>query len=588
MWEAKLIPILMVLPLVSALSLIPPIRALDRRNMVWSISLGTSLFSFLVSVFLAIRFWMAGTPESFEGTIEWLPALGLSFSYGLNSISLWLILLTTFLMPIVVLASLIEVTHDYRQFHFWLQVLEAALIGTFISRDLVLFYVCFEFTLIPLYFLIGLFGHHERYRAATMLFLYTFAASLFTLAAAIYVAWHHYDATGVWSFKLVDLYSTAGGMSFTEQCWVFAGFLAGFGVKMPLWPVHTWLPLAHTEAPTAGSVDLAGLVLKLGPYGLLVLAFPMAPQAAIAFAPWIGVVAVIGILYAALCCWVQRDAKKLVAYSSVSHMGFCALGLFAFDAQAIGAVGAVAYMINHGLATGALFLCLGMLYDRFHTRELDAMSGLIKIMPIWGGFMIFFVLASVGLPGLNGFVGEFLTLMGTFASGGTLGIAYAAAGAGGLILGAIYLLYMLGKMVWGPLKLPSWHESPEHGIARVHRHDLSWREVGVLAPIAVVCLFLGIYPAPMLDSLEGPVTRYIEQPMLVLEEKMRQQDQEVQTVEVQSGPTQEPLSDAAPPRRRPSEARALNVQKAAQAAPRVTTDASIAIPVGVAGEVLRD
>ena len=219
MWEASLIPILMLLPLVSALLLIPPIRALDKRNVVWGVSLGTSLVSFVFSVFLAIRFWASGgVPEEFSGEVHWLPALGLSFSYGLNSISLWLVLLTTFLMPIVVLASLIEVTHDYRQFHTWLQVLEAALIGTFISRDLVLFYVCFEFTLIPLYFLIGLFGHHERYRAATMLFLYTFTASLFTLAAALYVAWHHSTLNdGVWSFKLADLYTSAAQMSLDRK-----------------------------------------------------------------------------------------------------------------------------------------------------------------------------------------------------------------------------------------------------------------------------------------------------------------------------------------------------------------------------------
>jgi len=535
-WQATLIPLLVLMPVLSALSLIPPIRKLDKRNVVWGVSLGTSTLSFVLSLILAFAYWGGDDPSKFQGTIDWLPAIGLSFSYGINSISLWLILLTTFLMPLVVLASLIEVTHDYRQFHFWLQVLEAALIGTFISQDLILFYVCFEFTLIPLYFLVGMFGHTHRFRAATMLFLYTFSASVLTLAGAMYVAWFHYQDQGFWSFHLADLYAVAPKMSFTEQCWVFAAFLAGFGVKMPLWPVHTWLPLAHTEAPTAGSVDLAGLVLKLGPYGLLILAFPMAPEAAVAFAPWIGVLAVIGIVYAALCCWVQKDAKKLVAYSSVSHMGFCALGLFAFDDQLIGPTGAVAYMINHGLATGALFLCLGMLYDRFHTRQLDAMSGLMKIMPVWASFFVFFVLASVGLPGLNGFVGEFLTLMGTFASGSTLGVAYGAVAATGLIFGAIYLLHMVGKIVWGPLKLPQWHDSEEHGVARVHKHDLSWREVGVLTPIAMLCLVLGLYPAPMLDSLQEPIERYVAGPRAVIVEKELAKQENQPTVELADHP----------------------------------------------------
>jgi NADH-quinone oxidoreductase subunit M len=504
-----IIPLQFFLPILFAIGLLLPFKALGTRRGAWLYSACTSTLSFTMSLLLVVFFDWSEPGMQLAGQFTWVETFNLHFAWGVDSISLWLILLTTFLMPIVVLGSLIEVSHDMRQFHFWLHILEAALIGTFIARDILLFYVCFEFSLIPLFFLIGVFGHSNRLRAAGVFFLYTFTGSLLTLAGVLYVVWYGAQTNGVWTFNIVELYAIGQSMPIQHQVVVFLAMLAGFGVKTPLFPFHTWLPLAHTEAPTAGSVDLAGLVLKLGPYGLLRLAIPMLPAAAVLVAPWVGGLAVIGIIYAALICWVQKDAKKLIAYSSVSHMGFCILGLFAFDAERIGVTGAVVYMISHGLATGGLFVCLGMLYDRFETREIRRLSGLAKPMPVWAAFFCLFVFASVGLPGLNGFVGEFLTLMGTFQSpDSVLGIAFAVPAALGVILAAIYLLYLVGLIVFGTPSLPrdakNYSEFHETGIDPHHDHDLSRREILTVAPLAIACIAIGLMPHPLLQSLQGP------------------------------------------------------------------------------------
>ena len=539
------IPFQLILPAFFALGLLLPFKFLGTRKGAWLYSATTSTISFGFSLYVAVGFnWANPGQLDYVGTIPWVPGFGLEFSYGMDSMSLWLVLLTTFLMPIVVLGSLVEVKGDMRTFHFWLHILEAALIGTFIARDIIFFYVCFEFTLIPLFFLIGIFGHGEKLKAAKVFFYYTFTASLLTMAGVLYVAWFNTtldpsavgleqvyasididkpgdytgsatdyalaNYAGQWTFNIKALWAAGRMMPLGQQLLVMLALLAGFGVKTPLFPFHTWLPLAHTEAPTAGSVDLAGLVLKLGPYGLLRLGIPMLPLAVLAVAPYVGAIAVIGVVYAALVCWVQRDAKKLIAYSSVSHMGFCILGLFAFDRGNIGATGAMIYMISHGLATGGMFLCIGMLYDRFKTREIERMSGLAKIMPLWAFFFCVFVFASVGLPGLNGFVGEFLTMLGTFNSRTYLGAPilgpwYAVIAGTGVILAAIYLLYLVGKIVFGPVLLPHWEDTGETGIGGKHKHDLSYREAITVAPLAVACLVIGLFPFPILRSLEPSV-----------------------------------------------------------------------------------
>ena len=491
---------MLVLPLFGGIALL---RVGGRQaNAVRNGALALSLITLLVSVLMGLTLARGGDlARSFNCRFDWIAGFGLSMQLGLDPISLWLVLLTTFLTPIVVLSTFSDIKERVREFYMWMLVLEAAMLGVFVARDLITFYLCFEFTLIPLYFLIGIYGGPKRLKAAKVFFLYTFTGSMLTFAGVLYVAWWHFDTIGRWTFDIAPLIAAAAEMSPTQQTWVLLAMLAGFAVKVPLFPVHTWLPLAHTEAPTAGSVILAGVLLKLGTYAILRLAIPMAPLAVVQLTPVIGTLAVIGILYTALICWVQKDIKRLIAYSSVSHLGFCILGMFALNA--IGVSGSILYMVNHGLSTGALFLCVGMIYERLHERDMDKIRGLGKVMPIWASFMVFFCLASVGLPGLNGFVGEFLTLMGAFIATDRLGPGFAVAAGFGMILTAIYILYMVGKVVFGKLKLP------EAATAHGPISDLNVREIVVLLPVAVACLVLGLYPKPVLDSVQPSVRALI-------------------------------------------------------------------------------
>lgn len=443
---------------------------------------------------------------------------GLTMSLAVDSVSMLLILLTGILAPLCVFGSFAAIRTRPKTYYAWLMALQAPIVGAFAARDIVTFYVSFEFTLAPLFVLIMLFGSTNRRKAAIKFFLYTFTGSLLTLAGLIYVMWFNatrvdptaYLGAGEWSFMIPTLQQAAARMGGGQQAWVFAALMAGFAVKTPMFPVHTWLPLAHTEAPTAGSVVLAGVLLKLGTYGLFRFVLPFVPFAVVEHAPLIAVLAIIGILYAGLICWVQRDVKKLVAYSSVSHLGFCVLALFALNP--VGQAGSVLYMINHGLSTGALFFCIGFMYDRLHTRSMDELGGLAKSMPIWAFFMVFFSMASVGLPGLNGFVSEIMCVMAAFQSGATWGVGgtagplgpwFAAVAGVGMIVGAIYLLYMVGSVVWGPPKSPHDHHHHDHDEGDLPT-DLTAREVTILATLAFLCLWLGLYPKPVLRALEAP------------------------------------------------------------------------------------
>ena len=514
--------LMMVLPLLA----IAGVVIAPARQAKWIALLGTSA-AFAVSILLALQFehWGDGgfeTWKSVEGvasvnSVPWLAKFGISLSVGADTVALMLILLTTLLMPLCVLGSFTAVADRVKEYYGWLLAIEAAMLGVFLARDVIFFYVCFEFTLVPMYFLIAIYGGENRAKACTKFFLYTFTGSVITLAGVLYVAWRYFDQSGMWSFDIATLVSFATnpefGLAATEQAWVLLALLAGFAVKVPLFPVHTWLPLAHTEAPTAGSVILAGVLLKLGTYGLFRFVLPLVPEAVVAYAPAIAILSIIGILYAALICWVQTDIKKLVAYSSVSHLGFCVLGLFALNP--LGLQGSVLYMINHGLSTGALFFLIGMIYERYHTRDMDQLGGLAKTMPVWAFFMIFFVLASVGLPGLNGFVSEILCLVGAFTASpdaadypGVLGPWYAAVAGLGMIFAAMYLLIMVGKVVFGAPKAPSGHAS-HAGDHAVLPTDLSLREIGVLVPLAVLCLVLGFYPRIVTEPLEGSIEQTI-------------------------------------------------------------------------------
>jgi len=541
------------LPLMVAVALLGglvgmPVFTASRDSAVKAAALVVSTAVFILSLFMLAAFDFSLAPTTttpYQLTISWnwIERLGVSLGFGVDSVSLWLVMLTTFLFPLAILGSFgDDLRGRAKEFYVWLLVLEAALIGVFTATDVVLFYVFFELTLVPLFFLIGIFGSGNRRYAALKFFIFTLAGSVFTLAAILYVAYFNASQTGVWTFSIPQLLEAGQALTrvdvtldipawlswlplvpdvieTTAQHMVLAGLFVGFAVKVPLFPVHTWLPLAHTEAPTAGSVVLAGVLLKLGSYGLFRFALPMTPVAVVDWAPFVAVICIIGILYTALICWVQSDLKKLVAYSSVSHMGFCILGLFALNMAGVG--GSVMYMINHGLSTGALFLCVGMIYIRYPARAVDQMGGFGKRLPIWSTFFVFFALASVGLPGLNGFVGEFLTLLGAFTAGEVLGIGYAAVAALGLILGAIYILYMVGRVVFGPLNEPAEYADDVT--------DLSAREIAVLTPLAAACLVLGLYPTPMLRSFEPSIEKVTAAANEHLEQ--RQTNVELSTVE---------------------------------------------------------
>jgi NADH-quinone oxidoreductase subunit M len=423
--------------------------------------------------------------------------LRMELHLGLDGISVALIVLTTLLTVACVLISWESIKEREAEFYASMLVLETGLIGVFASFDIFLFYVFFELTLIPLFFMIAIWGGPQRKYAAVKFFLYTLAGSLITLVGLVSLILKVSAAGLTTPTSIPDLaaWLTQHPLSLPVQTSLFLALSTGFLVKVPVFPFHTWLPLAHVEAPTAGSVLLAGVLLKLGTYGFLRLCLPFFPAACVDVGlPLIGTLSVIGIVYGSLCALAQRDIKKLVAYSSVAHLGFCMLGLFALNTEGI--TGSVLQMINHGLSTGALFLLVGMVYERYHTRMLDDLGGLASRLPLIACAMVFISMSSIGLPGLNGFLGEVLALAGMFKQH----YVYAAIGATGVVLGAWYLLGMLQHAFFGPLKEP--HHHGEH-----HVGDMNLRELLSLAPIAALCLWIGVYPAPLLDLIRPDVER---------------------------------------------------------------------------------
>lgn len=433
----------------------------------------------------------------------WLPAAGIEFHLGIDGISLWLVVLTALLSVTAVLVSWEAIGERQRAYYALLLLLETGILGVFCALDVVLFYIFFEFTLIPLFFLIGIWGGAERRLAARKFFIYTLAGSVLTLLGLIYVVVvFHGQAThaglNVSAFSIPDLLDMERGVRLTssQQWWVFLALMAGFAIKVPLFPFHTWLPLAHVEAPTAGSVILAGVLLKIGTYGFLRFSMSLLPVASQRFLGLIAVLAVIGIIYGALVALAQGDIKKLVAYSSVSHLGFCMLGLFALNT--VGISGGVLQMVNHGLSTGALFALVGMLYERYHTREIRSMGGLARRMPVLTFFFVLITLSSIGLPGLNGFVGEFLVLVGMFQ----VNKMFAAVAAVGIILGAFYMLWLVQRIFFGPLREPHHEGGPVT--------DMNRREIAALAPIAAACLWIGLFPNFFLSRMEPAVQQVVQ------------------------------------------------------------------------------
>lgn len=539
-----LLPALLIIPLLGALG----IMLAPARQARW-VALAASTLAFIVAVIALFLFddWHTGG-FGLKAPINWMSRYGILTELSVDSVALLLVGLTALLVPLCVWGSFTAINDRLKEYYGWMMVLEAAMLGVFMAHDLVFFYVCFELTLLPMFFLIAIYGGANRGWASIKFFLFTFTGSIITLAGLIYIAWQQTVATGTpWTFDIYVLTDFAvESLSATQQSWVLLALLCGFAVKIPLFPVHTWLPLAHTEAPTAGSVILAAVLLKLGTYGLYRFVLPMVPEAVVQYAPAIAVLSIIGILYAALICWVQSDIKKLVAYSSVSHLGFCVLGLVALNP--LGAQGSVLYMLNHGLSTGALFFLVGMIYERYHTRDMSRMSGLARRMPVWAFFMVFFVLSSVGLPGLNGFVSEFLCLIGAFTSTtdaaeypGLLGPWYAAVAGIGMIFAAMYLLIMVGKVVFGPLKEPAVDEDEHHGPSLPA--DLTFREIAVLVPLAVLCLYIGLRPLSITDRIAGSIDQALAEYPTKVQEHLyaeREPDAAAEQLSGLAGPSMPP------------------------------------------------
>jgi len=456
-------------------------------NAIKSFALFASLLTFFVSLSI-LRGFDDGFPGfQFVESIPWIPQWGINYSLGIDGISLWLVLLTTLLTPVVILASWNTIQKHPKEYLVSFLIMEAAMVGVFVATDLILFYVFFELTLIPMYLIIGVWGGANRIYAAIKFFLFTIAGSLLMLFGIIYMGIQYQAATGRASFAVTDLYGIA--LTPYAQTLLFFAFALAFGIKVPLFPLHTWLPDAHVEAPTGGSIILAAVMLKMGTYGFLRFVLPYFPQASVRYASLLIALSVIGIIYGALVAWVQPDMKKLVAYSSVSHLGFCVLGIFAMNQTAI--EGSILQMVNHGLSTGALFLLVGVIYERRHTRLLADYGGLAKTMPVFATFFVIAVLSSVGLPGLNGFVGEFMILAGSFQSNPTATVIAAS----GVILAAIYLLWLVQKVFFGPITNEENRNVP----------DIAWNEIAALVPMVVLMVWIGVYPNTFLKKMEPSV-----------------------------------------------------------------------------------
>ena len=464
----------------------------DREPLVRNLAMAFSLATFAATLWLWWRFDPTSAEYQFVEQYSWIPAFGIQYLIGVDGISLFLLVLTGFLTPLALLSSWESVHKSVKNFSFFVLALETAMLGVFVSIDLFLFYVFWDAMLIPMYFLIGIWGYDRRVYAAVKFILYTMAGSVLMLIAIIGLAWSYAAVTGTPSFNLIDLYTLQ--LAPTTERWMFLAFALAFAIKVPLFPFHTWLPDAHVEAPTAGSIILAGVLLKMGTYGLLRFAFPLFPTAALYFAPWLGLLAVIGIIYGALVAMVQPDMKKLVAYSSVSHLGFVVLGLAAMNIQ--GVQGSVYQMLNHGVSTGGLFMIVGMLSDRRHTRLISEFGGLKEVMPRLVAAFLVITLASIALPLTNGFIGEFLILIGAWKWNTTM----AAFAATGVILSAVYMLWMFQRVNYGPLKNEKNAALP----------DLTPREWALMVPTVAMCLFMGVFPNVFLKPMEPSINKVID------------------------------------------------------------------------------
>ena len=475
----------------------------DNKNALRWTALATSLVTFGLSLWVLGMFDASNVGLQLVAQYNWITVAGWNIQYhlGIDGLSILLVLLTAFITPISILSTWTAVEERVKDFMLFFLLREIGMMGVFLAQDLFLFYIFWEFTLVPMYFLIGIWGGPRRIYSAIKFFLYTMAGSILMLLAILWL--------GIQggTFSVPELI-TKGGIPANIQWWLFLAFTAAFAIKVPMWPLHSWLPDAHVEAPTAGSVILAGVLLKMGTYGFVRFNLPLFPEAAVVAAPWIALFATIGIIYGAAVSYAQADVKKLVAYSSVSHLGFVMLGLFALNPEGI--AGAILQMVNHGLSTGALFLLVGMIYEQTHTREIKVYGGLWKITPIFGTIMLIVSLSSMGLPGLNGFVGEFTILLGAWGAGQN-GVFYfgnvwfAAISALGVIMAAVYILYMFQKVFLGPQgEIVDEVKKHGHGL-----RDLNWREIATVVPILIFIFWIGLYPAPFFNLIAPAVDHLV-------------------------------------------------------------------------------
>jgi len=498
-YDHWVLPALLIIPIVGALLLLAQGAAQDSADENPGPARGIALVTFIVEFVVSCGLWWSFDPGNpgWQAAIDlrWIPAWGVRFSLGIDGISLMLVLLTTLTMPLAVLGGWTAIRTKVHAYLSLLLILTTGMIGVFLARDLFLFYVAWEVMLVPMYFIIGIWGGERRIYASLKFFIYTMAGSLLMLVAIIYLGIHNGNPlTGTPNFSY-DHMLAAGGLPTRTALWLFLAFFLAFAVKVPVFPFHTWLPDAHTEAPTAGSVILAGIMLKMGTFGFLRFALPLFPSAAMnpTVRAIILTLAVIGIVYGALVAMVQPDFKRLVAYSSVSHLGFVMLGIFALTVQSV--QGALLVMLNHGISTGALFLLIGMIYERRHTRLIEDYGGIARVVPMFAAALTFVSLSSIGLPGTNGFVGEFLVLLGSFRTHPV----FATIATTGVIFAAAYLLWAIQRILFNALDKP----------ANLHIPDLNWREIGLLVPLLVCIVWLGLYPAPVLRRMQGSAERLV-------------------------------------------------------------------------------
>ena len=489
--EAQILSWVVFVPLIG----IPIILLLPKEKPDWVkwTALGTAALDFLVSLYLPANFDSANPGMQFTVAVPWIESFGIYYRVGLDGISLFLVLLTTFLCLLAMYSTFSAISEKVRGFYISFLLLQTGMLGVFVALDVFLFYVFWEGTLIPMYLLIGVWGGPRKIYATIKFVLFTMFGSLLMLVAIVALFFLNRSATGSYSFNLFDYYQLALPMNI--QIWLFLAFALALAIKVPMFPFHTWLPDAHVEAPTAGSVILAGVLLKMGTYGFLRFLFPLFPNATFEFIPFLSVLSIIGIIYGALMAMVQKDVKSLVAFSSVSHLGFVTLGLLAMNLQ--GWQGGMLQMLNHGVSTGALFLLVGMIYERRHTRLIDDFSGLTKVIPVFAAYFMIITLSSIGLPGTNGFVGEFLILLGTFRANPV----WAAFAATGVILSAVYMLWMFQRVMFGEVKNPADSSLP----------DLNFREKAILVPLVVFVFWIGIYPNSFLKNMEGSLENLLNQ-----------------------------------------------------------------------------